>query len=390
MGYLAYVSRLEVEHENRQPALPVQESQRSQISDGHRLIQLAYSSRNSLYTRSEFLRRAVYVSPEDWAHSFITTLRMKMSRNVALRINATLGRARKQLLNYGVNLLGPSELIAEAMFDSTWFRGSEEHYSRSSMRAHVAKVLDKREPIELVFPVFSRKPTSPLKNRGYLPDLAEIVSLARLAEAAHVINTFSPTGCIVTLAADGHKYRRGCRTPSWIVDEYQSALQYWIEALGASSLLKLIDYETLTKNTLSPEEWHSRESAYQNKTKRLSERYDPMFSLDSVISSLEIVSSIDDVGKQLAYTFRSMLTSVHYECLQGRSDNPENQAHLGDGAQSLYVDHVANIHNPLSHFASPWSLLNRNVAGRATQNTEIFKDMRCEVDPKVRTDLMLV
>ena len=83
--------------------LPHAEQRRSQISQGHRLLRQVREKRLQLYTESEFLERIAYSDASYWMDSFLPALRMKVSENITLRVNATIGRARKNAALYDVS-----------------------------------------------------------------------------------------------------------------------------------------------------------------------------------------------------------------------------------------------------------------------------------------------
>jgi hypothetical protein len=325
--------------------------QRSQISDGHRLVEIVRRSGQVLYGDSDFANRALCLPASYWLEKFVPALRARMNRTVTTRINAAIARARRHSAAYGVTTPSVAEYVTEALFDNSWFKSRDNHL-RQSVRDRVARTLASRNPIELIFPIFSRKPFSPVKNRGCLPDIAEITSVARLAEAGQMINMLSPTGCSIRVLADGRKYNRACGTPDAVVGDYQSALLCWAKALDAQSIVELIDYESWVGRWLSDRELASRNADYIRRCGELLVSYGSGFDPDSAFESIRRIEAADSVGEQLAFTYRSIVSSVNYKSLWPDWKHGGEPPHLRDDIRRLYVDHIANLHRPIDFFGA--------------------------------------
>ncbi len=267
----------------------------------------------------------------------------------------------------------------EEQNDSAWFRSSENFITRAVTRDYAAPLIQRGLPIELVFPILSRKPFSPLKNRGNQPDLAEIYTVARLGEAAMALNQLSPTGCCIRILADGHKYRRACKTPKNIVDQYQNDLLYWIDAVEITGIVDLVDYEIWIENSLSDVEQFEREVSYQQKVMDVRTRYGSFFDVDSIGISHEVIKAADDVGRQLCFTFYSMLTSTHYDTLFNGFAGAAVDIYDNDDIQALYIEHIARLALPAvavsarRDYSATFGYLTPNALG------ELFHTMRLEV-----------
>ena len=324
------------------PALNA-EQRRSQISGGHRLLTRVRDHPFQLYTEREFATRAVAVDAAYWLDSVAGTLRAAISRTSAARVDAALTRARKRAAEYEVDRAGAAEVVAEALFDGRWFKTRREHVSRPDLRDRVRVLLDRGEPVELVFPIFSRKPLSPVKNRGTAPDAAELHSLARCAALAHTLDALSPTGARLTILADGRKYNRACRTPDAVVLAYQDALRGWIDELGASSVLHVVDYEEWVADGLDEATLAAREIRYAAWTRRLEDTYGELFDVGDLEAGLARIAAHDDVGEQVAFTFWSMVTSLNY----GYFARARDVAPRCDEIQSAYAYYISSLRRPL-------------------------------------------
>ncbi|WP_374983272.1 L-tyrosine/L-tryptophan isonitrile synthase family protein [Streptomyces fradiae] len=345
------------------------EQRRSQISDGHRLIRAVRARPFQLYSARRHATRAVTVDAEEWLAAVMPALRAAVSRTASARLDTALARARKRMDEYGVRRVGSAEAVAEALSDGKWFRTQRAHMGRAGLRDRVAQALRHGEPVELLFPVFSRKPFSPVKNRGVAPDTAELHSLARCAALAHTVAALSPTGCRFTVLADGRKYNRACGTPGPVVAAYQDTLRRWVADLGADAVLRVVDYEGWVAGGLGAADLRTREEYYRRRAAELADRYGRLFSPHAPRESLErLVGTADThdahsphstpaprtthdpagTGGQLAHTFWSIATSVHYTALgTGHRDLPDGPCY-SDAYQEAYALYVAHLGRPLT------------------------------------------
>jgi pyoverdine/dityrosine biosynthesis protein Dit1 len=284
---------------------------------------------------------------------FIPALLTKISENVTSRVNAAIGRARKNAAAYDVRRVGVAEHITEALYDNHWYKVREENLPRKVLRDQI-QCIDRGEPIELIFPIFSRKPFCPLKNRGPYPDLGEIYSLARCTEATQIANTMSPTGCRLTLLADGLKYNRACRTPDEVVIAYQSALGAWKSLIADDQVVRLVNYERWVAEHLHSDLHAARLSLYAQRVEDLDRTFRPLFDPLAPAESLRSIEQTSDVGRQLTFTFWPIATSVNYRRLfwPGRGENLIPN-YFSDEIQRLYIYFIASLDKPLRDLAAP-------------------------------------
>lgn len=321
------------------------EQRRSQISGGHRLISQVRSNPFQLYNQREFASKAVAIDAEYWMDEVMPALAHAVSRSAAARVDAALGRARKQAEEYGVTKPGAAELVAEALFDGRWFKAKKEHFGRAELRDQVLGTISAGRPVELVLPLFSRKPFSPVKNRGRAPDTAEIHSLARCAALAHTLNALSPTGAVFRVLADGRKYNRACRTPDDLVLDYQDSLRVWVRELGAAGVLEICDYEDWVRSGITSSHWDQRASRYAEWVVDLERDYTPFFDETDPVPSLDAMTAASDVGSQLAFTFWSIATSTCYSRFH------EDISAGPDQVMDAYSHYVTSLRRPLSEVA---------------------------------------
>jgi|HubBroStandDraft_6_1064221.scaffolds.fasta_scaffold70313_2 hypothetical protein len=341
---------------NRSSAPPLSaEQMRTQISDGHRLIRLARQKRLALYGEAEFLARCAYIDADYFMNRFIPVLLAKISDGVTVRVNAAIVRARRHAALYDVKKVGVAEYVAEAFYDSHLYNAREAHLPRPTLRDQIKAIIHKGEALELLFPIFSRKPFSPIKNRGPLPDLAEIVSLARCIEAVQAANTLCPTGCRLTLLADGLKYNRACRTPDAIIAAYQRSLSYWVSVLAGHHVVDLTDYEGWIGRHLRGDIAGTRPAVYANYCSTLYDMYTPLFDVEDAAGSLARIAEANDIGRQIAYTFWSIATSVNYRALDSNkaTATATPPRYFADDFQRLYVYFISSLPKNLRDLTFP-------------------------------------
>jgi hypothetical protein len=318
----------------------------SRISDGHRLLRYVEQHRDALYDSRQFHRTATTLPAGQVMQRLVPALRAQISRRACDRITAAVQRAHHHAALYDVKQAGVAECIAEALCDPWSFRMRPEHLPRIQLRNRIATLMRSHRPIDLVLPVFSRKPLSPVKNHGPWPDLAELASLAQLAGAVQVASALSPNGCRIVLLADGHKYRRACQTPAAQVDGYQQALQSWISALGVQDQLVLHDYEAGLSEELLGVPPGTREATYRARAADLTATYRPALDLDDLTGTLHRLAQGDAGATALGAALSSLLTSVRYSALADQSDP--------DRRQNAYLHHLLHLHAPLEVAAARW------------------------------------
>lgn len=318
----------------------------SHISDGHRLLRYVAQHPDALYDSTQFQRTAATLPAGQVMQCLVPALRAQISRRAADRVTAAVQRAHQHAALYGVTRAGVAECIAEALCDPWSFRVHPEHLPRIQLRNRIAALMRSQRPIDLLLPVFSRKPLSPVKNHGPWPDLAELASLAQLAGAAQVASALSPSGCRIVLLADGHKYRRACQTPAAQVDGYQHALQSWIHALGVQDQLVLQDYEAAVSEDVLGVPHGTREALYRARAAELAATHRQALDPDDMAGTLRRLAQGDTGATALGAALGSLLSSVHYSALAALPDP--------DRRQNAYLHHLVHLHAPLDAATACW------------------------------------
>ncbi len=372
----SFKNRLGNDRAAKEP-MPVNEQQRTQISSGHRLIRLARQKRYQLYSQEEFQSKAISIPADYWLTHFTSALKSRMNEAMAQRINAAILRARSNAHLFDVKKAGIAEYVTEAFFDNWWFKPKSDHLPRIILRDQVSTLLDKGCPLQLYFPIMSRKPFSPLKNRGVQPDLAELYTLVRCAEATQVINALSPTGCQLNILADGFKYNRACQTPDEAITAYQTGLAFWVNYLGISDIINIVDYERWVRDGVPASLLDERCYRYDSYCHMLYEKYESFFDVIDLEKSLRTIEHLDDIGRQIHYTFWSIVSSTYYPELYAFSGNTTFfERHYGDDVQNLYSSYLSSLHRPLHECCQSGENLPRFGYLPPGKRQELFHTMR--------------
>lgn len=284
-------------------------SDRSQISSSHRLIESTKKLRHRLDLNGGIGENFSFIEQDYFIKNILHRVKEEAEFEIGKRLQAIIHRIEKtnkqsSTIDYAV----------EALFDSYFFKNNERYVNRENVSKILKKSIDESDKITIVMPILSRKPISPIKNKGYFPDLGEINTLIRCYSISKIISILSEKTCEFIILSDGNKYRRACHTPPHTVDLYQTSLKYWIKELNLSNFIKVVDYE---KWIYSYDRFlweNDRVEIYNDYYKSISCQLDNIFSSDNSLLSLNNLESYDLRG-QLNYTFQSIITSVNYHSL---------------------------------------------------------------------------
>jgi len=321
-----------------------EEQKKSQISDSHRLIQLTNKLRHKLDTNDGYGRHYELVDSMYFFNEIVAKLEDKLNVSVARRQSALLKRIKTKTSGYDGDKLTSIEYAAEVLFDSYFFKNNDEYVNRTETVRLIKESITKYKKIILLMPIMSRKPFSPIKNKGIFPDLGEINTLLRCAKVAKIISNTSGFPCEFLVLADGNKYNKACKTPHEVVRLYQQSLEYWVNYLNVSEYVKIKDYETWIGNEEG--DWKfKRDKLYEITYIDISKNYDKVFTPTNLNSIYDTLKN-DTIGEQLAYTFWSIITSVNYTSLY-----PEwihgNQIYTREN-QNFYISFISSLHYSLN------------------------------------------
>ncbi|OOH86392.1 hypothetical protein BMT54_10855 [Pasteurellaceae bacterium 15-036681] len=216
-------------------------AQQSQISSSHRLIELTSSLRHQLDLNSRLGKRHKFIDQNFFVNHILKDVIDIEEKSILNRVQAIIKRTEKNYLN-------PDKVdyAVEALFDSSFFKNHNYFLDRDIAKILIKNALNDSH-IKIMFPILSRKPLSPIKNKGNLPDLGEIYTLIRCYSFAKILSVFLEKPCKFIILADGYKYNRACNTPHHIIDSYQKSLHYWANRLNLEPYINIVNYENWIK-----------------------------------------------------------------------------------------------------------------------------------------------
>ncbi|MDC9583227.1 L-tyrosine/L-tryptophan isonitrile synthase family protein [Xenorhabdus sp. PR6a] len=352
------------------------EQKRTQISSSHRLIEMTKRIRHRLNIEEVHGKDFEYIDRDYFYNWIIPELHHKFNTSISKRQTALIKRIRDKKANYEVNRLTAYEYAAEAFFDNYFFKNNNSYVTPKYTVDLIKESIECSNKICLVMPILSRKPISPIKNKGYFPDLGEINTLLRFAKIAKIIRNISGFKCEFLVLADGNKYNRACGTPKSIVDDYQMSLNYWINILNISDVVKICDYEKWILENKEINYADIRESMYINNYNYLSKKFDPIFCCDDLTSALEKIKHANDLGNQINYTYWSILTSVHYNSLYSAM-NYKDIYHDRE-VQNLYISFISSLSEPISRIKKSHLFSYENIGVKSSYAPTLIKEMRFE------------
>lgn len=331
------------------------------ITDGHRAIRLAGRAKAQLYDTERFRAGVRTISPVFWTDTVLPSMLRSANETVSRRLTAAATRARHNASVYDTTVSGGAEIATEILFDNCLCKPHEVYLSRQALHHYLRMLRASRRPIRIGLPLFSRKPVSPLKNRGSHPDLAEIASLLRCYVLARMLAWVHDYGVEFVIFADGYKYRRACGTPYKTVAAYQDGLRYWCKKLGIDEMVRIVDYEQAVYEALGASGMQWREAQYTAKQRSLERNYNSMFSPYELADSLNTVGRFSPLGNQICFAYNSIVTSVYYDA----NKLGERLARHEDEAQNCYLDYVRSLLGDLRSSLAPESISLESGAGAA-------------------------
>lgn len=320
-------------------ALAIHDGIGTYISGGHRIHRLVETDSSALYSQAEFSRRTLYLPLQFWEESVLPALQLSINERVSKRLIAAVRRAKSNGNLYERKMPGIPEICTEIFFDTQLCRPNQANLPKKILHEKITHLVKNKYPLKIGLPLFSRKPISPIKNRGYLPDLAEIASIGRCYELALILSAVYQNGVEFLIFADGKKYRRACLTPTFIIDEYQNGLMSCVKLFNASRLVKVLDYEEKVRSALGVERTNAREELYKRNYNNLCEIFSVYFDPYKIGESLRFIENKNDLGGQIHFTFNSIISSVFYHS----GDLGEKLLQNIDSAQNFYMHFMKTI-----------------------------------------------
>ncbi|MFG1610293.1 L-tyrosine/L-tryptophan isonitrile synthase family protein [Actinoplanes sp. NPDC049265] len=251
----------------------------------------------------------------------------------AERAGAAMARARANHRKYGLagpRLIGSTHAITEVMFDRQ-FRGDPiESCSREVVYARVAGLVEAGAPIEMTLPALPFKFSSPLKNRGRRPDLAELNFLLGLYEIALTIELIYRAArpglpgrlARFTVASDGHRFNRFVNEPDAVIEAYRARLTGWIRRLRLDGYITLVDYRALLREAMPPA-LQRRKAAIAGRARAtyaaaLWPVFDPYRFAATMVAAAGVEPDPESANREGRFVslLRSLVYTIRYEALR--------------------------------------------------------------------------
>ncbi|MFK8257736.1 L-tyrosine/L-tryptophan isonitrile synthase family protein [Erwinia sp. AnSW2-5] len=323
------------------------------ITNGHRALTTSNKNKNSLYTESEFRKKSLKIPTGFVFEKIVPALINSMEQNIAHRLTAAAVRANRNASLYDMRNAGPAEIATEILFDPKLVKVIARNTGREEVFHKIKKLNKNRQPLLLGIPLFSRKPVSPIKNRGRLPDIGDIHSIIRCAELAKLLSWVHDYDINISVFSDGFKYQRACGTPGNIISDYQKTLRFWTEKIGIDKYVSVINYEDAVAKKLGVIQSSIRDEIYFNTYHRLVKQTRHLFNPNSLYRSFHSIEAQAPLGSKLRYVFLSIASSVFY-----KSDDLGNRI-IGrsDLAQNIFVKFMSDLYEAIQ---SPTSLKTSN------------------------------
>ncbi|MFD2349660.1 L-tyrosine/L-tryptophan isonitrile synthase family protein [Nonomuraea ferruginea] len=144
------------------------------------------------------------------------------------------------------------------MFDRQYRAEPLRSCSRELLCGTVAERVEAGSPIEMVIPALPFKFSSPLKTRGWLPDLAELNFLLGLNEIVSTVEQIYRAArpdlqgplARFTVVSDGSRYNKLVNEPDSVVERYWNRLGVWVERLRLDEHITILDYRSLLRDSM--------------------------------------------------------------------------------------------------------------------------------------------
>ena len=282
----------------------------------HRLYKIIESSKSKLYSKSQYNSRKIKILEKEFCFLVLKPLLYASDLLINQRYNALLKRIKLYISEYPK--IDTSALICEVFFDSYFRKGKKGYTSRSVLYEIVSKVVSKKQPIQIVIPLFPNKVACPLKNIGSDFDLGEIILLLRLRELIKLIKLFYSPGAEIVILSDGKRFSKAWNTPLNKIKKYQIQISIWIKRLSLENSITLIDYEDTLYTTLPIVFRNKRTYEYENSIRLYNKKIKPLLNIESMKESLlktiDLDPDKDDLDQEGRFVplFKSTLFSIDY------------------------------------------------------------------------------
>lgn len=135
------------------------------------------------------------------------------------------------------------DLITNILLNRRYRRGKKQDNSPDMIHRLVKKRIADCNPIQLTISLFPCKIPNRLKSASHLPDLAEVASLARLAEIGHAVSNIYKPGVQIIILTDGQRFMHSLNFDIAILKKYQRQLNKILKALEVERYITILDYK---------------------------------------------------------------------------------------------------------------------------------------------------
>ncbi len=227
-----------------------------------------------------------------------------VARLVAAAGDAADRTAAKALATHGSGQY--CELIRDVLQRDHFRGGRRSDYSLDHARADLLPTVTRGAPLHVAMLIFPNKfGHSRLKADGLLPDLAELATLARIAELVATLQRVYPHGIRFSLVSDGEHNRRH---PHARMEAGMATLRTYARAV-AGDAIDITDLDTEAAGSMSDDTL----AAYAREKARIRAEYVHLYRhLDITADPVGVLREIAEVDphRTFAEMFRSIVHSV--------------------------------------------------------------------------------
>lgn len=304
-------------------------------------LKLVYVSKDSMYSVEEIKERALKLDNEQIFCRLVSGLQLAAKEHVENRFKAIVKR--------GIRKYGKSdnfELLVEALCDSHFRRQKNKGCSPEEIKLIVRPGYVKKEKLNLIGLMFTRKNISPLKTHGHgeeFPDLAEIISLIHLNSFVELIKKFYPGEVNLIILSEGKRYSTVFGYSTDKSDSYIDNLRKYIHELGLNQLI-VEDYEDFIQKHFPKKTQIQRKIQYQKVLSEFRSKMESVLNPNELEKSVERAISLDPrVGSDnpeggFIPIWRSILCSLPY--LKLKTYSKEH----GIDFQQFFVSIIKTLH----------------------------------------------
>jgi len=214
-----------------------------------------------------------------------------------------------------------SELILDVLLNRRYRRGSRESNNPNQILRKSNKKIKNKKPIELNISLFPCKIPNILKTDGELPDLAELLSIARLKEISLSVKRIYPLGLKFIVLLDGLRFEEICYFNKNRIETYQNKISDFLKFIDPECDIEFQDYIKLLRSSLSKETLNILNENKKIFLKDYFKRMGNTINLNNPQKKLNDLIKLKDADvKKVVELFKSLLYSINFKELNGRSE----------------------------------------------------------------------